>query len=132
MSLKNSTTGWIGITLLQINGSYATDAVAVAGISCEGITVENVSELNMETLPQTATVAMADGTENAAEVTWEETSLAKVIAADEAGTYQVYGTVTINQINYDVTCEVTVNAKAPVVVPVDKTALSRSLQMQRH
>ena len=123
--LENSTTGWIGITLLQINGSYATDAVAVAGISCEGITVENVSELNMETLPQTATVAMADGTENAAEVTWEETSLAKVIAADEAGTYQVYGTVTINQINYDVTCEVTVNAKAPVVVPVDKTALEQ-------
>ena len=66
---------------------------------------------------------MADDTVTQETVEWEDASFNSVIKADEAGTYQVYGTAQINGVNYDVVCEVTVKDKTPVVVPTDKTAL---------
>ena len=118
---------WIGVTVLQVNGTYVSDAVIVKSISCDPVTVENVSELTKDTLPQTVSVTMADETVIQEKVEWEDSSLDKVIKADEAGNYQIYGTVQINGVNYDVVCEVTVKDKAPVVVPVDKTALNAQI-----
>ena len=85
--------------------------------------MENVSGLTKETLPQTVSVTMADDTVTQETVEWEDASFNSVIKADEAGTYQVYGTAQINGVNYDVVCEVTVKDKTPVVVQTDKTAL---------
>lgn len=118
---------WIGVTVLQVNGTYVSDAAIVKSISCDPVTVENVSELTKDTLPQTVSVTMADETVIQEKVEWEDSSLDKVIKADEAGNYQIYGTVQINGVNYDVVCEVTVKDKTPVVVPVDKTALNAQI-----
>ena len=45
---------------------------------------------------------MADDTVTQETVEWEDASFNSVIKADEAGTYQVYGTAQINGVNYDV------------------------------
>ena len=118
---------WIGVTVLQVNGTYVSDAAIVKSISCDPVTVENVSELTKDTLPQTVSVTMADETVIQEKVEWEDSFLDKVIKADEAGNYQIYGTVQINGVNYDVVCEVTVKDKTPVAVPVDKTALNAQI-----
>lgn len=126
--LANGGTGWIGITVLQVNGIYVSDAAAVKSISCEPVAVENVSELSKDTLPQTVSVTLADDTVTQEAVEWEDASLNKVIKADEAGTYQIYGTTQINGVNYNVVCEVMVKDKTPAVAPVDKTALNEQIE----
>ena len=125
--LANGGTGWIGITVLQVNGIYVSDAAAVKSISCEPVAVENVSELSKDTLPQTVSVTLADDTVTQEAVEWEDASLNKVIKADEAGTYQIYGTTQIDGVNYNVVCEVMVKDKTPAVTPVDKTALNEQI-----
>ncbi|HAT89247.1 MAG TPA: hypothetical protein DCS73_05795, partial [Roseburia sp.] len=126
--LANGGTGWIGITVLQVNGIYVSDAAAVKSISCEPVAVENVSELSKDTLPQTVSVTLADDTVTQEAVEWEDASLNKLIKADEAGTYQIYGTTQINGVNYNVVCEVMVKDKTPAVAPVDKTALNEQIE----
>lgn len=130
--LANGGTGWIGITVLQVNGIYVSDAAVVKSISCEPVTVENVSGLTKETLPQTVSVTMADDTVTQETVEWEDASFNSVIKADEAGTYQVYGTAQINGVNYDVVCEVTVKDKTRLLYQrIKQRCMSRSQKLKK-
>lgn len=108
--LENGGTGWIGVTVMQVNGSYLSDIKVPQSVTCEPISLGADAELTIDSLPQTISVTLSDGTTQNADVTWNKLDLQKVIAAEAAGEYQIHGTVVIDDISYDVVCSLTLNS----------------------
>lgn len=84
----------------------ATTPVNVSSVKVDDITIEigDVSEL---ALPETATVTYSTGTTESVAVTWEEGALEAAIASG-VGTYQINGSVTALNENYDVVLNLTI------------------------
>lgn len=107
--LENGGTGWIGVNTMQVNGAYLSEVKVPQSVTCEPISLGADAELAIDSLPQTISVTLSDGTTQTVDVTWNELDLQKVIAAEAAGEYQVHGTVTIDNISYDVVCALTLS-----------------------
>lgn len=91
--------------------------VMIESITVDSVTVEEGEEIS---LPAAATVTYSDGTTQEADVIWNADQLSAA-EKDGAGTYQISGTVTIDEVKYEVTCVLTVNAaKEPENPPVDE------------
>ena len=84
----------------------ATTPVNVSSVKVDDITIEigDVSEL---ALPETATVTYSTGTTESVDVTWEEGALEAAIASG-VGTYQIKGSVTALNKNFDVVLNLTI------------------------
>lgn len=108
--LGNAGTGdWIGVNTMQVNGAYLSDVKVPQSVTCEPISLGADAELTIDSLPQTISVKLSDGTAQNVDVTWNELDLQKVIAAEAAGEYEIHGTVAIDGISYDVVCTLTLS-----------------------
>jgi len=97
----NGGTGWIGITVIQVNGEYVSGKF-VKDIVCEPVTLD-IDKADTANLPQKATVTFLDGTTEEAAITWDGQELKKAVLGGP-GEYQISGTISIDGTSYDVAC----------------------------
>lgn len=91
---------------MQVNGSYISDTTFVDSVTCEPVQISADADLAAG-LPGTISAVLSSGETTELAVTWDESSLKKIEAANEAGEYEVTGTVIVDDIAYNVTCTVT-------------------------
>jgi len=84
----------------------ATTPVNVSSVKVDDITIE-IGDASELALPETATVTYSTGTTESVAVTWEEGALEAAIASG-VGTYQINGSVTALNENYDVVLNLTI------------------------
>lgn len=108
-------TGWVGITIMQVNGAYLTDNVFLEDYSCQSVDLNAGTEFTESMLPTNVSVELNTGETTDVPVIWNATDIAKLatetVLKEAAGTYEVNGTIIVEGIEYDVIC--------PVVVTTD-------------
>ena len=82
-----------------------TAAVTVTGVSVSAVTYESGVEI---TLPETGTVKYSDGSTSETSITWNTDELEEAVDTG-VGTYSISGTAVVDEVSYDVTCELTIN-----------------------
>ncbi|MBO5302761.1 MAG: discoidin domain-containing protein [Lachnospiraceae bacterium] len=105
--LENGGTGWVGVTLMQVNGEYVLSEKIVSEVSCAPVIVAGADKLASD-LPETVAITLKDGSSENVSVTWDEEALEKVTEAD--GNYTITGTVVVDGIAYNVNCSLTVDS----------------------
>lgn len=81
--------------------------IVISSIKVDDVMFEYEEEI---TLPEKATVKYNNHTSTGVEVTWDEDALADAISSG-AGTYTMTGTVNVDGTDYDVSCNLTINAE---------------------
>ena len=121
--LANGGTGWVGVTVMQINGAFVSDTDVVTDYSCASVKASLGDTLTTALLPATVAATLSSGETMDAAVTWEEDDLRIIAAQAAAGEYQVHGTIEVNGITYDVVCSLTIVGKQSIddaVVTLEK------------
>lgn len=95
---------------MQVNGSYISDTTFVDSVTCEPVQISADADLAAG-LPGTISAVLSSGETTELAVTWDESSLKKIEAANEAGEYEVTGTVIVDDDVVSVHAYKTVNGK---------------------
>lgn len=95
------------LRIFQYVRTGTTVPVKVTGVTAEAVTVEMTESGVDVVLPDTAEVNYNDGSKITTAVTWNMEQLAQAVAAG-VGAYTISGTVSVDDVTYDVTCALTI------------------------